>query len=139
MDAFIYVQFVIAILQAFVGGLGFVLFGLPYPLVAGIVMGILSFIPIIGPYAVYVPIAVISIFNGDYVMGAGLLAYGLVLMGALDYVVRPQMMGEKIRLHPLIVLIGILGGLELMGAIGVLIGPIILSIFLITVRMISTD
>lgn len=139
MDAFIYVQFVIAILQAFIGALGFVLFGLPYPFVAGIVMGILSFIPIIGPYAIYVPIAIIALINGDYATGVGLLGYGLVIMGALDYVLRPQMMGEKIRLHPLIVLVGILGGLEFMGAIGVLVGPIILSIFLATLRMAGTD
>ncbi len=134
VNAYVYVQLVVGLIQGLVGGIGFYIFGLPYPLIAGIAMGILSFLPIIGPYLIYLPVGVISILQDNWLTGIGIIIYGVTIMGFLDYVVRPQYMSRRANIHPLIVLLGFLGGMHVMGAMGIIIGPILLSIAAITIK-----
>ncbi|MBI2041345.1 MAG: AI-2E family transporter [DPANN group archaeon] len=78
------------------------------------------------PYALYIPIAVITILNGDVNAGIGLLAYGLVTGSILDYILRPYLAGKHADAHPLLILLGVLGGLILLGPAGIIVGPVIL-------------
>lgn len=130
--AFIYVEVVIGIIQGFVGGIVFYLFGHPYPLMAGIIIGILGIIPVIGPSLVYWPVGLYEILlKQNYVLGAAYIAVGICVISALDYFLRPHITAKKASVHPLIILLGILGGIYAFGAVGIIIGPVLLSISVI--------
>ena len=128
VDAFVHVTLLIGIIQAIIAGVGFVIFGLDYPVLAGAVAGLLSLLPIVGPYFLYAPVGAYLIFSGNMATGIGILAYGFVLGSILDYAARPLLLGRKANIHPLIIFIGVFGGLSMLGLIGVILGPIILSI-----------
>ncbi len=128
VDAFVHVTLLIGIIQAILAGVGFLIFGLEYPFLAGALAGLLSLLPIVGPYFLYGPVGAYLIFSGNMTAGIGILAYGFVLGSILDYAARPLLLGRKANIHPLIIFIGVFGGLSMLGLIGVIVGPIILSI-----------
>jgi len=125
-DVFIKVWLIIAVLQGIATAIGFFIFDLPYALLAGIVSGILSFLPIVGPYILYVPITVVLLASNNIAIGIGILIYGLAVGSFLDYIIRPHFAGKWSRIHPLIILVGILSGMALLGPAGLIIGPILL-------------
>lgn len=132
--AFVYVWLLIAILQGIVAAIGFYLFGLHYWAIAGIAAAVLSVIPILGPYLIYIPTGIFMIASGHIPQGIGLMTYGLVIGSILDYGVRPYYTGKWAAIHPLVVLIGIFGGLMLLGPAGIIIGPLLLLIVIATLK-----
>ncbi len=139
IDAFVHVTVLIGIIQALIAGIGFTIFGLGYPAIAGVAAGLLSLLPIVGPYFLYAGVAAFLIFSGAVGKGISILIYGIVLGSILDYAARPLLLGRKAKIHPLIMFIGIFGGLSTLGLIGVLIGPIILTIALAFFKDIGRD
>jgi predicted PurR-regulated permease PerM len=125
IHAFVYVWVIIAVLQFIVASIGFYLFGFPYPLLMGLIAAILSLIPIIGPYLLYAPVGILTVMQGDVGIGIGILLYGLTIGSFLDYVVRPYYAGKWAKVHPLVLLVGIFGGMALLGPAGIIIGPIL--------------
>lgn len=128
IDAFVYVTLTIGMLQGIFAGLGFKVMGLQYPLLAGLIAGILSVIPVLGPYFLYAGAGVYLFANNFVSLAIGIVIYGLVIGSLLDYGVRPYFMSRKAHAHPLIVFLGIFGGLQVIGILGIIIGPIILSV-----------
>ncbi|UCD03778.1 MAG: AI-2E family transporter [Candidatus Woesearchaeota archaeon] len=128
VNAIVYVQLIIGIAQGIVGGIGLFLFGYEFVVVGAIIMAVLGFIPVIGPPLFYAPVAILSIVQGNYFQGIGLLLFGIFLISTIDNIVRPFLVGKKARVHPLIVLLGLFGGVLIFGIAGILVGPIILSI-----------
>lgn len=129
INAFLRAQIIIGIAQAAVCAVGFYLFGLrEYMLLGAMVAAIMSILPIIGPYLLYVPIGVILVITGNTFNGVGILLYGLAVGSILDYIIRPKLTAKYAEMHPLIALIGVLGGMALFGLAGVFIGPIVLAI-----------
>ena len=128
VDAFVYVTFLIGLIQAIVAGVGFYIFGIGYPFLAGVVAGLLSLLPVIGPYFLYLTVGLLIFIAGNTTLAIGLILYGVIIGSILDYSARPVLMSRKAKLHPLIIFVGVFGGMSLMGLIGVIIGPIILSI-----------
>ena len=128
VDAFVHTTLLIGFLQAVVAGIGFTIFGLGYPFLAGVIAGLLSLLPVIGPYLLYIPVAIYLFIQGDTSLAIGIALYGSIIGSLLDYAARPFLMGRKARLHPMIIFIGVFGGMSLMGLAGIIIGPIILSI-----------
>lgn len=134
VDAFVHVQLVIGLLQGVIAGVGFYMFGLPYPFIAGIAAGILSVLPVLGPYLLYFPVGIFTALQGDLTAGIGILIYGLIIASLLDYIVRPYLIGHRAEVHPLIIFIGIIGGISLLGAIGIFVGPILLATAVIVLK-----
>jgi len=124
--AFVYVWLLIAFIQGLVAAIGFYLFGLHYWALAGIAAAILSFIPILGPYLIYIPAGIFMILSGAIPEGIGLMTFGLVAGSILDYIIRPYYTGKWAAIHPLAVLVGIFGGLLLLGPAGLILGPLML-------------
>ncbi|MBI4095997.1 MAG: AI-2E family transporter [DPANN group archaeon] len=124
--AFVYVWLFIGLLQGVVAVIGFKLFGIPYAMLGGFAAVILSILPVVGTSALYIPIAAVTILNGDFNSGVGLLIYGLAIGGVLDNIIRPYLAGKHSDAHPLLILLGVLGGLILLGPSGFIIGPVIL-------------
>lgn len=138
VDAFLKAQLVIGLLQGIVCALGFFLFGLnEYILVGSLAAALLSILPIVGPYILYVPIGAVLYLQGNYAVGIGILIYGLAIGSFLDYIIRPQLTGKYASMHPLSVLVGVLGGMVVFGLAGIFIGPIVLGLCITVIEGIS--
>lgn len=116
-----------AIIQGILGGIGFALFNIHSPVLWGFVMAITSIIPILGTAIVWVPAGIIQLFQQDYFSGIGILLFGALIIGTIDNFIKPKLVGKRARVHPAIILIGILGGIKLLGFIGLIVGPLILA------------
>jgi len=132
--AVIYGSIIIAIIQGTLGGIGFLIFGLPSPLLWGIVMIFASLIPYIGSSIIWFPAAMILIIDGyinpettTIIKGILLLLYGIFVVGTIDNILKPKIIGDKAGIHPVLVLLGVVGGLSFLGFVGIIIGPIILA------------
>ena len=126
--ATIYGIVITAIVQGAIGAIGLWIFGVSSPLLWGLVMTILVMIPFVGPAFVWLPAAIFKLATGETFSGVGLLLYGLFIVSTIDNVVRPKIIGSKGNIHPALVLLGVLGGLEVFGLLGIIIGPLILAI-----------
>lgn len=118
---------VVSMVQGLLGGLTFWVLGLPSPLVWGLVLGVLAFLPVIGPSLVWAPMGTYMIFNGDAWRGVLLIVLGFVFVSSSDKVLRPILIAGRARLNELLVLVSLLGGLEAFGFIGVILGPVIVA------------
>ena len=126
----------IALVQGTLSGLGFWIFGVPRPIVWAALAALASLLPAVGTALVCVPVALVRILTGHVGAGIGLLAFWAVLVVLLpDYWLRPLLMRGHMRLHELLVLISIFGGLEAFGAVGLLLGPLFVSMFVALLRI----
>lgn len=134
IEASIYGGLIIAAVQGGLGALIFLILGLPSPLFWGVVMAFLSIIPLVGPWAVYLPTAVILFLTGSWVKAVILLVFGSVVVSQADNFLRPVIVGKRAKIPTLILLFSMLGGLRLFGILGLLLGPIIASMVLTLVN-----
>ena len=127
---------VIALVQGVLGGVGFWTFGLGKPIVWGALCAVASLLPAIGTGIICVPAAIIWAVSGHVGGGIGLLVYwGLIITSIPDYWLRPRLMKGHMRLHELLVLIAVFGGIEAFGAIGILVGPMFVAMFVAMLRI----
>jgi len=129
---------VVAILQGLLGGLILWVLGIEAPLLWGVLMGAASLIPAVGTGLVWVPMALYLFFTGSFWQGAVLVFCGLFVIGMVDNVLRPVLVGRETRIPDYVVLITTLGGLQLFGFHGIVIGPVVAAMF-IAVWDIATD
>jgi len=132
--AFVQVWLIIGVLQGLVAVVGFMIFGLPYSILAGFLVMIFSILPVVGPGTLYIPVGIILILQGHVNTGIGIMAYGLIIGGLLDYIVRPYYTGRWAAVHPLIILLGIFGGLFVLGPAGFIVGPILLLLIMAVIQ-----
>lgn len=118
-----------ALLQGVLIGLGFAIAGLPSPVVFGVLAALLSLLPIGGSAFVWVPAALWLFFDDRWGFGIFMLAWGIML-GGLDNVLRPLLISGRAEISPLAVFVGVLGGIPAFGAIGIIAGPVVLSLVL---------
>jgi len=135
--AVVYGSIITAVIQGILGGIGFAIFGFSSPIFWGIIMAVFALIPYGGTAIVWLPAALIKIvggyFGGDMTglwQGIGLLVYGAIIVGTIDNILRPKIIGSKAKVHPVLVLIGVFGGLAFFGIVGVIVGPLILTLLL---------
>lgn len=121
----------IALIQGVLAGVGFVIFGLANPVLWGSVAAIGALIPSIGTAIVLAPAAVYLFATGHAAASIGLILWGFVVVGLVDNALRPWLVGRGVNIHPLLILLSVLGGISVLGASGILFGPIILSLFLV--------
>ena len=114
--------------QGTLAGLMFWWLGIPGPVLWGVVMGLLNIVPILGPYVIWLPIAIGLALQGDWGRALILTGWGAVVVGLIDNVLYPVLVGNRMRLHTLPVFFAILGGLVVFGSSGVILGPVILAI-----------
>lgn len=132
--AFVQVWLIIGLLQGLVAVVGFMIFGLPYAILAGFLVMIFSILPVVGPGTLYIPVGIYLLLQNNINAGIGLMAYGLIIGGILDYVVRPYYTGRWAAVHPLIILLGIFGGLFVLGPAGFIIGPVLLLLIMAIIQ-----
>jgi predicted PurR-regulated permease PerM len=105
----------------------------------GTLTAIISIVPLLGAVIVWLPIvaylAILGSINGEYWRAITLFIYGVSVVSAIDNILKPKIIGQRANIHPLIILLGILGGIQLFGIPGLLIGPLILTIFDIVIEI----
>ncbi len=115
-------------LQGFLGGAAFWALALPSPILWGFIMFILSFLPVVGTSLIIVPAAVYLLITGSYIKAFLMILWGLFIVGLADNFLRPVIVSGKTQQHPLLLFFSILGAVNAFGFIGIIAGPIILSI-----------
>jgi len=121
---------VVAIAQGALGGLMFWLLGLPGALLWGVVMAILALVPVLGAFVVWVPAALFLAIEGSWGKALLLTGWGTIVVGLIDNLLYPILVGNKLRMHTAAVFFAIVGGLAVFGAAGVILGPVILAVTL---------
>lgn len=119
---------VVAAIQGLLGGVMFALLGLPAPLVWGLVMTLLSLIPLAGSFLVWGPAALWLAASGAWGKAIVLAAVGAGVIGLIDNLLRPRLVGERARMHELTVFFTVLGGIQLFGMLGFLAGPVLFAV-----------
>jgi predicted PurR-regulated permease PerM len=118
----------ISLVQGLVGGFTFALLGIGGAALWGFIMGLLSFLPVMGATLVWLPAAVWLILSGSPVKGGILLGVGFLIMGHVDNVVRPLLLSGKSRMSTLVLIISLLGGVSAFGFIGIVLGPLVAAV-----------
>jgi predicted PurR-regulated permease PerM len=121
--------FIIAVIQGSLTGLALAVAGVPGAAFWGAVAGILSIIPGVGPPLVWLPAAIWLYATGQTIPAIGLTAWGALVVGLIDNLLRPILVGKDAKMTDLMVLLSTLGGLTLFGAIGIIVGPVIAAVF----------
>ncbi len=119
---------VIALVQGVLSTIGFLLFGVPNAYLWGTVAAVAALIPGIGTALVFIPIILFLFITGTLAQALGLLAWGALAVGLIDNLLGPKLIGRGMKLHPLLVLLSVLGGLILFGPSGIFLGPLTLAL-----------
>ena len=122
--------FVIAAIQATLGTVMFAVLRVPSPLMWGAVMFLASMIPLGGSALVWAPVALYLLLTGAWVKALILALFGGLVIGTIDNLLRPKLVGDRTRLHELLVLFSVLGGLQVFGPLGLVVGPVVVAITL---------
>ncbi|GGF59461.1 AI-2E family transporter [Azorhizobium oxalatiphilum] len=130
---------IIAAVQGAIGGVAFWALGIEGALLWGVLMAMLSLVPAVGAALVWAPAAAYLLFSGQYVKGIILLGIGVFVIGLIDNLLRPPLVGKGTRLPDYVVLVSTLGGLSLFGVNGFVIGPLIAALFVAVWALFADD
>ena len=130
---------VVALVQGMLGGVAFAFLGIHGAVLWGVVMSVLSLLPAIGAALVWAPVAIYLIATGSMIEGLGLAAWGVGVMGMVDNLLRPILVGKETKLPDYLVLLSTIGGLSIFGVNGFLIGPAIAALFVATWALFSHE
>lgn len=120
----------VALIQGALTAVGFLVFGIPNALLWGTLAVVASLIPSVGTGFVFIPAVIYLFFTGHSGNGIGLAVYGIFFVGLVDNFLRPYLMGGKASIHPLLILLSVLGGLAFFGPGGLFLGPLVISLLL---------
>lgn len=134
LGAIFYGQLLTAIVQGCIGGVGLLIFQVGNPVVLTSLMILLSFFPFVGTGLIWGPAGLLKIMAGETWQGVGLLIFGVAVVMNVDNFLRPRLISMHSQVHPVVILIGIIGGTQVFGFIGFLVGPVIFAIFLRLLR-----
>ena len=130
---------VVALVQGMLGGVAFAFLGIHGAVLWGVVMSVLSLLPAVGAALVWAPVAIYLIATGSMIEGLGLAAWGAGVMGMVDNLLRPILVGKETKLPDYLVLLSTIGGLSIFGVNGFLIGPAIAALFVATWALFSHE
>lgn len=121
---------IVAAAQGTLGGLLFWFMGINGALLWGVLMAFLSLLPAIGAALIWAPVAIYLLITGDVIKGAIMVAFGVLVIGLVDNILRPMLVGKDTRLPDYVVLVSTVGGMALFGLSGFVIGPMVAALFL---------
>jgi predicted PurR-regulated permease PerM len=126
--ATIYGTLAVAAMQGLLGGLMFWWLGLPAPLLWGVVMALLAVVPVLGAFVIWIPAALFLALSGSWGQALILTVWGGVVVSTIDNLLRPILVGKRLKLHTILALISMVGGVIVFGAAGLVLGPVVLTI-----------
>jgi predicted PurR-regulated permease PerM len=128
LHAIVYGTLAMAALQGTLTGVAFWFLGLASPVVWGLIATVLAVLPVVGTTLVWLPAATMLLVSGHWIKGMILVIWGLAVVHPVDNILRPYLIGTRVKLSPLYVFFAVIGGLKAFGAVGLFMGPLILSI-----------
>ncbi|MEO6076702.1 MAG: AI-2E family transporter [Dokdonella sp.] len=128
VHATVYGTIIVAMVQGTLGGLMFWWLGLPAPLLWGIVMSLLAVIPVLGAFIVWIPAAIFLFLDGSGGKALVLVLWGSIVVGGIDNLLYPMLVGRRLKMHTLLAFVSIVGGLIVFGSSGLILGPVIFAI-----------
>ncbi len=134
----VYGGVIIAIIQGILGGAAYAVIGIESPVLWGTAMSIMSFVPLLGTFAIWGPTAGYLVFQGDYIHGIGLFLFGVFVISMVDNILKPLIIGTRTKMPTVIILFSVLGGIRLFGMIGLIMGPLIIAIFISVFELFKT-
>jgi predicted PurR-regulated permease PerM len=120
----------VGLVQGMLGGLLFGILGLRAAVFWGVIMAMLSLLPLVGPAVVWVPAAIYLLITGSVTKGIVLIVAGVLIVGTADNILRPILVGRETRMPDYMILLSTLGGLSVFGAAGFVAGPVLAALFL---------
>lgn len=120
---------IIGVIQGIAAGIGFWVAGVPNAAFWTVVMSVLSILPLIGAALIWVPATIILFASGNVTTAVLLALYCGLVVGSIDNVLRPRLVGQDTRMHDLVILFSTLGGLSVFGPLGFIIGPLLAGLF----------
>ena len=136
--ASVYGTAAVSALQGFLGGLVFWWLDLPSPIFWGVIMGLLGIVPFLGAFIVWVPVSAVLVLNGQWMSAAILVIWGTFIVGLIDNIVYPILVGRQLALHSMLSFIAIVGGIVIFGAHGFVLGPLIVAATLALFEILRT-
>jgi len=126
--ATVYGTLAVSAVQGLLGGLMFWWLGLPTALLWGVVMGLLAVLPVLGAFLIWIPAALYLALEGNWENALILTVWGGVVVGGVDNILRPMLVGNRLKQHTILSFISVVGGLILFGSAGLILGPLTLTI-----------
>jgi predicted PurR-regulated permease PerM len=118
------------LIQGVAGGIVFLLFGFNSPFLWGVIMALLAFLPIIGIGVVFIPVSLYLFLKMRIASGIFFVVFYIVLSGGIEYLLKPKLVGHRVKMHTLLVFFSIIGGLKMFGILGIIYGPLVATAFL---------
>lgn len=125
----------VALAQGIVAIIGYFIFGVPDPFFWFVITAIGSMIPFVGTLIGIVPVVILMASTGDVAQAIGIAIYGVVVVGSTDNLIRLYVLEKLANVHPLVTLIGVIVGVPLFGFIGLIFGPLLISLFLLILKI----
>ena len=125
-----YAGFIVAAVQGTLAGLAFAILGVPSALFWGAMTSLMSFVPFVGATSIWLPIVIWFAIQGAWAKAIGMAIWGISVVSLADNILKPALISGRLNLHPLLVFFSVLGGLGFFGALGVILGPLVLVLCL---------
>jgi predicted PurR-regulated permease PerM len=122
-------------IQGFIGGILFWITGIEGALIWGVIMTLLSIVPAVGSFIIWLPTGLIMLAMGNIWQGVTILVVGACVISLIDNLLRPPLIGKDVEMHPLLILFSTLGGILIFGISGFIIGPIMVALYLATMTI----
>lgn len=119
---------VVAAVQGLMVGVALWILGVPSPVLWGVVASFFALLPLVGTAIVWVPASIYLLASGGWIKGVILVAWGMFVVGSIDNVLRPYLIGGRVQMHTLLIFFAVFGGVNVFGFLGLIIGPVILAI-----------
>jgi predicted PurR-regulated permease PerM len=128
----------VALLQGILSSIGFAIFGVPNPVLWGGIAAIAALVPIAGTAVVLTPAIIYLMLVGSTGAALGLLIWGVTIVGLVDNLIGPRLMGRGVEIHPLLIIFAVFGGLAFFGPVGFLLGPLVMSMLIVLGEIYAT-
>lgn len=129
----------LAIIQGSIACIGYYIFGVPNPVIFGFITGLATVIPVVGTGLVWAPLTIYLALRGDWPNAIGLACYGALIITQVDNLIRLLLQKKMADIHPLITIFGVIIGLSLFGFMGIIFGPLLLSMFLLCLNIFKKE
>jgi len=126
----VYGGVVVAIIQGLLGGIAFYVIDITSPVLWGVAMSVMSFVPLLGTLSIWGPASIYLIIQGDYMHGIGLVLFGTFAISMVDNILKPLIIGSRTKMPTIIIFFSVLGGIKAFGIIGLIMGPLIMAVFI---------
>jgi len=129
----------IGMTQGSMGAITLAIFGISAPILWGLVMAVLSIVPMVGAWLVLLPVGLFKIFTGSIWQGSIIIGISFIVIGNIDNLMRPKLVGKDTGMHDLMIFFSTIGGLAMFGLMGFIIGPVVAVLFLTILNIYSIE